>query len=49
MIGDRIVGGETPKTRGMRKNPALDYQQREYRDEDYGENFFVDLSKYGEA
>ena len=31
------------------KNPALDYQQREYRDEDYGENFFVDLSKYGEA
>ncbi|MBQ5406023.1 MAG: ROK family protein [Oscillospiraceae bacterium] len=26
VIGDRIVGGETPKTRGMRKNPALDYE-----------------------
>ena len=29
-------------------NPALDYQQRDYRDEDFGENFFVDLSKYAE-
>ena len=28
-------------------NPALDYSQREYRDEDFGEDFFVDLSKYG--
>lgn len=27
-------------------NPALDYSQREYRDEDFGEDFFVDLSKY---
>lgn len=29
-------------------NPALDYQQREYKDEDYGENFYIDLDKYGE-
>lgn len=29
-----------------RKNPALDYDQREYREEDFGEGFFVDLSKY---
>lgn len=28
-------------------NPALDYAQREYKDEDFGEDFFVDLSKYG--
>ena len=26
VIRDRIVGGETPKTRGMRENPALDYE-----------------------
>ena len=29
-------------------NPALDYAQREYRDEDYGDDFFIDLDKYGE-
>lgn len=28
-------------------NPALDYAQREYRDEDFGDDFFVDLDKYG--
>ena len=29
-------------------NPALDYAQREYRDEDYGEDFFFDVVKaYG--
>ena len=27
-------------------NPALNYAQREYKDEDFGEDFFVDLSKY---
>lgn len=27
VMGDRIVGGETPKTKGMRENPALDYEQ----------------------
>ena len=26
VIRDRIVGGESPKTRGMRQNPALDYE-----------------------
>lgn len=26
VIRDRIVGGETPKTRGMRENEALDYE-----------------------
>ena len=26
MIRDRIVGGESPKTRGMRENPAIDYE-----------------------
>lgn len=28
------------------KNPALNYQQREYVDSDYDASFFVDLSKY---
>ena len=27
IIRDRIVGGETPKTDGMRKNPAIDYEK----------------------
>ena len=27
VIGDRIVGGETPKTKAMRENPALDYER----------------------
>ena len=26
VIDDRILGGETPKTDGMRRNPALDYE-----------------------
>ncbi len=30
VIRDRIVGGETPKTRGMRDNTALDYE-REFK------------------
>lgn len=38
----RARDGEKPA------NPALDYQQREYRDEDFGDDFFVDLSKYAE-
>ncbi len=29
-------------------NPALDYAQREYRDEDFGDDFFMDMSKYKE-
>ncbi len=27
VIGDRIVGGETPKTKAMRENPAIDYER----------------------
>jgi len=27
VIGDRILGGETPKTEGLRRNAALDYEQ----------------------
>ena len=27
VIDDQIVGGETPKTKGMRENPALDYEK----------------------
>jgi DNA replication protein DnaD len=34
-------------TRTERRNPALNYAQREYKAEDYGENFFIDLDKYG--
>ena len=30
VIGDRILGGETPKTEGLRRNAALDYE-REFR------------------
>ena len=30
VIGDRILGGETPKTDGMRRNTALDYE-REFK------------------
>ena len=29
-------------------NPALDYAQRKYTDADYGDDFFIDLDKYGE-
>lgn len=29
-------------------NPALNYQQREYHDEDFGDDFFEDLTKYAE-
>ena len=37
------------QTQAVNTNPALNYQQREYKDEDYGDDFFVDLDKYGEA
>lgn len=32
-----------------RAAPSQDYAQREYHDEDFGEDFFVDLSQYGEG
>lgn len=28
-------------------NPAMNYEQREYKEEDFGEDFFIDLDKYG--
>ncbi len=31
------------------KNPALDYAQRDYKEEDFGDDFFIDLDKYGEG
>ena len=30
-------------------NPALNYQQRTYREEDFGDDFFTDLDAYGEG
>ena len=39
----RPAGGGTPAA-----NPALNYEQREYRDEDFGDDFFFDVVKeYG--
>lgn len=37
------MGREQP-----RSNAALDYEQREYKNEDFGDDFFIDLEKYGE-
>ena len=28
-------------------NPAMNYEQREYKDEDFGEGFYIDLDQYG--
>ena len=41
--------GRTQLDRRPQANPAQDYAQREYRDEDFGEDFFVDLDKYMEG
>ena len=40
----RPAAGQAPAA-----NPALNYAQRDYRDEDYGDDFFIDLDKYGEG
>ena len=32
-----------------RPNPAHNYEQREYKDEDYGDDFFINLDEYGEG
>ena len=34
---------------GQSANPALNYAQREYRDEDFGDDFYVNLDEYGEG
>lgn len=30
-------------------NPALNYQQRDYTDDEFGDDFFIDLDKYAEG
>ena len=32
-----------------RPNPALDYAQRDYSDDEFGDDFFIDLKHYGET
>ena len=49
--GGSTRGGGSPRGGGSGRaepwvNPALNYQQREYRDEDFGDDFFEDLTKY---
>ena len=39
----------TQLDRNPKNNPAQNYEQREYKDEDYGDNFFIDLDQYGEG
>ena len=38
---------KTQLDRRPQENPALNYEQREYKAEDYGDDFFMDLDKYG--
>lgn len=45
----RARDGQFTQPRAAPVNPALEYAQREYHDEDFGEGFFVDLSQYGEG
>lgn len=37
---------ETSKSVTPQTNPATDYQQREYKPEDFGDDYYIDLSKY---
>ena len=43
----RAGGSGRPGEGAKPANPALDYAQRTYTDEDFGDDFFVDLSQYG--
>lgn len=45
----RARDGQFTQPRAAPVNPALEYAQREYKAEDFGEDFFVDLSQYGEG
>ena len=38
-----------PRQIAPKDNPAHNYEQREYKDEDFGDDFFIDLDKYGEV
>ena len=35
--------------RNQSTNPALNYDQRQYTDEDFGDDFFIDLDKYAKG
>ena len=51
-VGDAKEAKEKHKGRADRSpqsNPALNYAQREYKAEDFGDDFFIDLDKYGEG
>lgn len=37
----------TERKTESKPNPALDYAQRSYTDQDFGDDFFIDLNKYG--
>ena len=43
--------GDGPRNHASpeKANPALDYQQRSWCDDDFGDDFFVDLDRYGDA
>lgn len=51
-VGDAKAAKAKRKTQLDHKpqdNPALNFEQREYKDEDFGDDFFIDLDKYGEG
>ncbi len=47
--GDQNAARSRPPRASSAPNPALNYQQRDYRPEDYGDGFFIDLDRYGES
>ena len=51
-VGDAKAAKAKRKTkldRSPQDNPAQGYEQREYKDEDYGDDFFINLDEYGEV
>ena len=42
-----VARDSEPRQIAPQSNPALNYEQREYKDEDFGDDFFIDLDKYG--
>ena len=44
-----VSRGNERQTKAVKTNPALEYNQREYKADDYGDDFFIDLDKYGEG
>ena len=45
----RHEAARQPRPAAQGANPALNYEQREYKEEDFGDDFFIDLDKYGEG